>query len=287
MMTQRVRLRAAQALAAAWRLNGLRLAALTFVDTRPGEIVERSLFGSTMPLDVGRTPIHQMLYLEGERFIAERFLLRSYLEAGMSVIDVGANIGYYVLLFEQMVGPSGHIICIEPEPDNLTDLRRVVARNDFRNVEVVPAAAGSAAGTVHLARGINGMVADHGTTTVSLIRIDDVAPRGADFLKIDVEGYEGEVLAGAEAVLARRPRLFLEIHPGMIGLPHTVESIYATLVRHYGEQVAFYETPALPAVDKLCVQYLRADAARRVDPNTILAACRSRSREAPFWAVCH
>lgn len=288
-----VRYRAAQALASVWRFNGLRLANLTFTRAQRGAVLERPLFGYRMPLDVGRTSVHQMLYLEGERFMAERFLLRRLIDPGMNMLDVGANIGYYLLLFRQATGPNGFILCVEPEPDNVADLRAVIARNHMLRVEVLEAAVGSQSGTAHLMRGINsGVIDGEGDFTVPLLTIDEAwdAPRlgRVNFIKIDVEGYEGHVLDGAAETLKQRPKLFVEIHPAMLAKPYTVTGIYESLLSRYEHRgIAFYENNSLGAYSKMRAQYLDENQVRRVHRRDMLAACQSGEREATFWMVCH
>src|SRR5262249_15982394 len=146
---------------------------------------------------------------------AERFLLRRLLRPGLKVVDVGANIGYYALLTARFIGPEGSISCFEPEPDNVGELERNVERNRLGNVRVLPIAAGEADGEVSLHPGINGKVAvdGSGSLTVPMRRLDSVLSGPVNLIKIDVEGYEGHVLAGAERLLAaHRPLLFVEVH---------------------------------------------------------------------------
>src|SRR6185295_11356708 len=96
-----------------------------------------------------------------------------------------------------------------------------------------PVAVGEAAGNVRLDPGLNGVVTEHGALEVPVRRLDDLdelLDPPVDLLKIDVEGYEGPVLRGAEKLLARaRPALFVEIHPELIGPPDDVAGIVATL----------------------------------------------------------
>ena len=65
------------------------------------------------------------------------------LKPGMTVLDVGAHIGYFALLFaSKLVGPKGRVSAIEPSQDNLEFLTANVANNGIRNIEVYPVAAG-------------------------------------------------------------------------------------------------------------------------------------------------
>jgi FkbM family methyltransferase len=168
-----------------------------------------------------------LLYLEGERSIAERYLIRGLLSPGMRVVDVGANIGYYLLMFERGIGPSGKMVSIEPSPENLPELKENIRSNRFGNVELHENAVGSSDGRIGLRSEINSGIVqeEEGCYSVEMKRLDSIIKERVDFLKIDVEGYEGEVLRGAWEVIARdRPVLFLELHP--------------QIVRRYGDRIS-------------------------------------------------
>ena len=64
----------------------------------------------------------------------ETSLLSAEIRPGMRIVDVGANIGYYTLLFSKLTGASGHVFAFEPEPENFGLLQRNLARNDRTNV---------------------------------------------------------------------------------------------------------------------------------------------------------
>jgi FkbM family methyltransferase len=78
-----------------------------------------------------------LLYLEGERSIAERYLIRGLLSPGMRVVDVGVNIGNYLLMFERGMGPSWKIVCITPSPWNLPGLKENIRSNGFGSVDSI------------------------------------------------------------------------------------------------------------------------------------------------------
>lgn len=124
--------------------------------------------------------------------------------------DVGANFGYFTWLWR---GPA---VMVEPDPDNLALINATAKHRP--DVHVVAAAASDTAGHATFARdtatGARGSLArDSGPTiTVPTIRLDDLAAdHRVDVLKIDVEGHQDAVLAGAADVLARdRPLIIVE-----------------------------------------------------------------------------
>lgn len=158
------------------------------------------------------------------------WIRRELLRPGDIVADCGANIGFTSAFFAHCVGPTGHVHAFEPLPRNAAAVRRSVELNELANVTVVNAAVGSARGTVRLATGFGNAVIDaaSGTLDVPVLTLDEhFADTRPDFLKIDVEGYELEVLRGARAILARRPKVALEIHCASLERP--AEDIAAML----------------------------------------------------------
>jgi FkbM family methyltransferase len=146
-------------------------------------------------------------------------LFGQLLRPGGTVLDVGANVGYYTLLASVLVGDAGKVHAFEPEPKNAEFLRRHLRINGRRNVTVQQAAVSDRAGTARFAFGGGtgtGHLGETGELEVRTLRLDDycaehgLAPAA---IKIDVEGAEMSVLQGARETLARhRPVLFLSTH---------------------------------------------------------------------------
>jgi FkbM family methyltransferase len=148
---------------------------------------------------------------------------------GWQVIDVGANLGLYAMTLSRMVGPTGRVLCLEPNPVCVYFLRLNLARSHAANCTVLPLAASDTASTVDIK--INYGNSNLGLSTdsphyggkagqrllVPALPLDEVLERFAirppDFVKIDVEGAEGAVIHGMGELLARRrPLLLVEIH---------------------------------------------------------------------------
>jgi FkbM family methyltransferase len=151
--------------------------------------------------------------------------LQPFVGAGSTVIDVGANIGFFSLRFAKWVGPSGRVIAIEPEERNLKTLRRRVARAGLASaVECVSAAAADRAGVARLrlnpAHPGDHRIAAEGEP-IRTVTIDDLTagdPRPISLVKIDVQGAEMMVLSGARRmVAANRPVLFIEVDNDALG----------------------------------------------------------------------
>lgn len=283
-----LRLRLAQIRAFIWRFRSLALAHALFNGSGRSLILQRRLFGFELAVDVARGNPQRLLILEGERFLAERQLVRHLLRPGMHAVDVGANVGYYLLLLARAVGPEGTVSCFEPDPENLIELERNVRLNGLTHTRIHPAAVGAEDTIVELRAGINSTITTEGELRVPLVQLDSTVRRPVDFLKIDVEGYEGHVLAGARQVLTQdRPNLFLEIHPNLLAPPFTVDEILGELGGLY-ERIELHEITSEESLrDKLRARYLGHGVSRVSDPEALLAACRAGRRNEPFWAVCH
>ncbi|HEY2290911.1 MAG TPA: FkbM family methyltransferase [Thermoanaerobaculia bacterium] len=275
--------------ASLWRFHTLPLADRLFAGVAAAHVLERSLFGLRLRVDVARGNPQRLLYLEGERFMPEREVVRRLLRPGMRAVDVGANIGYYLLLIESVVGPGGSVACFEPEPENLRELERNVAANRLANVRVLAAAVGAEDGRVSMRVGINAAVVgeEGGDFTVPLLRLDSALDGPVDFVKIDVEGYEGHVLVGARRLLREhRPALLVEIHPGFLAPPSTVDGILAELGEIQPRIELLEIAPQRSFGEKVRARYLGRPVRRIPDRQGLLADCRAGRREEPFWAVC-
>jgi len=147
----------------------------------------------------------------------ETSLVERLVRPGDVFVDVGAHIGYYTLLAARGVGERGRVVALEPHPKLFDLLEHNVNRNGYNGrVELHRAAAAAAQGeaTLHISltnSGDHSLVASrgHGGITVDQVTLDAIVPGVAHVLKIDVQGAEPLVLAGAEGLIARSPDLLL------------------------------------------------------------------------------
>lgn len=167
--------------------------------------------------------IERKLLVCGEWDAAIGNFLRAHLRVGATVVDVGANIGYFTLLASRLVGDQGTVLAVEPSQRNLARLCEHLWINRAGNVLVSATAAGRSHGQARIAfptynnagaatlRPINTVQPQ----TALMAPLDDVLEAQAlspDLIKIDVEGYELEALVGMERVLRRcRPIVICEL----------------------------------------------------------------------------
>lgn len=153
-----------------------------------------------------------------ERAKAEAVAAR--LRPGMTVWDIGANVGYYALLAARRVGPAGCVMALEPLPANAAAVMDHAALNGLANITVVPAAAGRTPGTAPFRLGAHHMegalAAGRSPLRVPVVTLDGLRRGGLpapDLVKMDIEGGEADALRGAAALLrARRTAWFIAVH---------------------------------------------------------------------------
>jgi FkbM family methyltransferase len=180
-----------------------------------------------MKVDLRDEIIGTLLYVEGD-YEPEFRRLMGHLELeGGVCLDVGANIGLHSLTLSRRVGPRGKVIAFEPEQHNHELLRENLRLNHVENVEVRRTAVGDRMGSVRMAlhpynHGDHRVVGEDAAgpgQEVSLTTVDEAVKDIPDgeirLVKIDVQGYEQNVLEGMRRTLARNPGLvlLLEVFP--------------------------------------------------------------------------
>ena len=157
----------------------------------------------------------------------ERAWLAEQVRPGMSVVDVGANLGYFSRALAEMVGPGGRVLAIEPVPEMAALTQANLALAGVGNVELITAALGDADGvaTVRLPEaknlGNSRIFGDDGDAlaTTRVVRLDDILLPDVhiDVMKIDTEGMDHRVVRGALETMRRcGTSALVEFSPGSI-----------------------------------------------------------------------
>lgn len=150
------------------------------------------------------------------------------------VFDIGANIGLFSLFFAKSVHPNGQIFSFEPNPIVYKELLRNLAVNNFSNIRTFQLAVGSSnykdklvfplsnKGTGTLNKNIQADITSRNSLDIVTAEIEVVSLDNfifneelslPDFIKIDVEGFEFDVLNGMKNILRnKKPELYIEIH---------------------------------------------------------------------------
>lgn len=151
--------------------------------------------------------------------LPEIALLKQHgLRSGARVFDIGAHQCVVALMLARTVGPEGFVLAVEASPENCQAGEQNRKLNGIDNCRVLHAAGAAKSGKLTFNRGTNGQVDDGtgewGRVEVDAYSVDDLAARFGvpDVLFIDVEGFECELLRGAQKTLAARPNCFVEVH---------------------------------------------------------------------------
>ena len=204
---------------------------------RKADLAKVRFAGQKMSVLVDDPGIGSELILRGchEKLASRQ--VRQTMRPGMTVLDVGANIGYYAVMEGLRVRPGGTVYAIEPEPRNVELLRNNVALNKLQDtIKVYQMAIGDECQTSKLnlstasSRHTIGIVPPGlgedalGTIDVEVMTLDKfienegIEPKRVGFLRMDVEGYEGKIFKGMSHFLKENDSLtvFIEFHPSRI-----------------------------------------------------------------------
>ena len=159
--------------------------------------------------------------------------LQAHVVPGSVALDVGAYIGTHAVLMGRLTGPEGRVYAFEPQRKAYRELRRNIELNGLANVTALRYAVGAETRVVEMsppreigvvdgegravgrALGEGGVAVGVGGDRAELRPLDSFGFRNVSLLKIDVEGFEDEVLAGAERLIREsRPVILLEILGG-------------------------------------------------------------------------
>ncbi len=172
-------------------------------------------------------------YREDDRYIGQRVALGKYepyltklmlgnVNEGDTVVDVGANIGYDTVLFGKK---ARKVYAFEPEKINFGILKKNIKENKLKNIKAFKLALGSKKEEKRLFEsrenyGDNRLnpsrsPLDRGDL-VDVAKLDDVVSEKVDLIKIDTQGWEPEVIAGAKNLIKKyHPKIFFEWSPKM------------------------------------------------------------------------
>ena len=145
-------------------------------------------------------------------------LVEENVKEGNVCVDVGASHGYFTLLFAKLVGDQGKVYAFEPTDNQFKYLIKNIASNGYNMRVIAENVAAWSSEAVNPELKIN----MGSTRDIRGVRLDDILPTKVDFIKIDVDGTELEVLRGLRQTIENNPQLKMVIE------------IYPTYVRNMG-----------------------------------------------------
>jgi FkbM family methyltransferase len=178
------------------------------------KIVQKTVEGETFQFLIG-DPTGKSWYDNSSSDNLEMRSIRELLLSGSSVVfECGAHHGLTTILLSRWVG-AGKVVAFECLPANVEILKKNIELNNCANVTIVAKAVG-ANGTVNIRPDSNSAVStSRNAISIASISLDTFAAQSGiipDLIKIDVEGFEIDVLEGAREVLKRVPAIFVEVH---------------------------------------------------------------------------
>lgn len=188
------------------------------------ELALRMADGTEIVVPSSLDAITSYVILEQEKwFEKETAFLSHWLKPGMTAIDVGANLGVYSLSMARLVGPDGHVFAYEPASETRRLLRISKKKNHAGNLHIIPAALSDGTREGHLVLAasseLNTLAGNGPGERVQITSLDaENAARNwdhIDFVKIDAEGEEERILAGADGFFTQHsPLVMFEIKAG-------------------------------------------------------------------------
>lgn len=172
--------------------------------------------------------IQRSIYYTGWYEIWDTQAVRRFVKPGCSVLDVGANIGYYSLLFGKWVGSMGVVHSFEPSREVFDQLSRHVSINNLHWVKPHLLALGDRSSTVRMSpliscnRGVQHILLEEKGDLKAEERVnirtldsfvDEIQLKRCDFIKIDIEGFEMSFLLGASRTIQTfKPVILVELN---------------------------------------------------------------------------
>lgn len=193
-----------------------RLSHVLFRPPNPATTADNNIMYLPRPSLIGTA-----LALKGVYEPATTAVFRETLKPGMTVVDVGANVGYYTLLAAGLVGEKGRVYAFEPEPENYALLVKNVQANGYRNVVCLRQAVSDQSGQVPFflswgseAHSLSADIASsrrsiqvEATSLDEFFRKEGWPPVG--LIKMDIEGAESLALDGMKELIKRSKNLRL------------------------------------------------------------------------------
>ena len=155
-------------------------------------------------------------------------LFRRVVGRGMTVLDIGANVGLYTVIAAKLVGEEGMVASFEPEAQNFEILQKNILDNGFKNVQPARVAVANKEGelALYLSKGNKGKHSIYrpsdteGEEIVKTIVLDEWLEQHSigkvDVIKIDIQGAEPLAFSGMKKTLSTKPALLMEYDPKSI-----------------------------------------------------------------------
>ena len=180
--------------------------------------------GTAFNISMNKSSISKSLVFQNDYEFNETSIVKQLIKPGSNVIDIGANFGWYSVLFSQLVGVSGKVFSFEPIPETYEELNSNVKLNSCKNIKTFNFALGNEERSVNFGvpefDGSSGCVSQFikckKQVQISMRKLDEIIEEqnitNIDFIKADIEGGELNMLLGSEKILNKfKPDIMIEI----------------------------------------------------------------------------
>lgn len=195
---------------------------------KPNGVVLTDVQGNKMYVNSDDMSILDLL-LYGCYEEAETELVKKLVKKGMTVVDIGANIGYYSLIFAELVGNKGKVYAFEPDPNNYELLVKNIRVNNYTNIIPIRKAISDKCGKNKLfihktgfgCCSLSGKNVDDkaGVVNVEVTTLDRFFKKSdkIDFIKMDAEGAEGLIIEGGKNTIKNNDlKIVMEFYPRLL-----------------------------------------------------------------------
>ena len=195
--------------------------------TSRSKLIVKEVQGSKMYLDLNDFGLSKHLYFFSIREPECTRIMKQYIKKGMTIVELGANIGYYALMEAAIMKNKGKVYAIEPSPQNFAMLQKNISLNSYEPIiESYNIAVSNKSGKDklfmskehNLCNMMESNASDYvevQTSTLDDFLIDKKQP---DIIRMDIEGFEYYVVDGMEKTLQNTKSciMFIEVHPFQI-----------------------------------------------------------------------
>ncbi len=197
-----------------------------------------TIFEKKMLLNIKEAPffdfleknIFKQLALDNIRELEASKIMLDFIEPGDQILEIGANVGYYVLLESYALKQQGKIYAIEPDPDNFELLKKNIEVNKLNNIVnlynlAISNKKGKADFYISRNSNLHSLLLKKNDSIknkieVETVKVDDflIDKPNVNFIRMDIEGYECKVINGLNVFLQKsgKLKLFIELHPHLV-----------------------------------------------------------------------
>ena len=171
--------------------------------------LKKKIYNFEMFLNLNDKGLSRTLILFGERELDHKIILEKVLKKNMKILDIGSNIGYYLLIERNLIGRNSKIIAVEPVPDNINLLKKNLKVNNEKSTSIIEGAVSNKngyetfytsehfnLGTFHFKGTSKKMLDKKSKIKVKTFKLIDICIKECfpDLIRMDVEGHETKIL---------------------------------------------------------------------------------------------